>query len=431
MPDPVICFFAVAGKSVAGGSGKASTDCTLCPAGQYAAVTFVNSVAVSQECVTCPAGYFSAADRTSCTACPDGKTTTPGINTNSNSSFCFYCTSGTYLVTTAASSTLKYTPTYPSKTCGNCPGGTYSSLSGVTADNTVGKTTGFLTTPAIPAAPLVANFSAASSCCLFCAAGTYSGPGSSSCSTCPGGTYSGPGQSTCTQCAAGTFSTATGQTSSATCVKCAKDTFSAPGSTACTACPGIQSSLEGSASCSDGTVITVTLVLSGITIDKINSDPTFAKNLADEIIGAFAAKNKLDKKYVKVEFKAKSRRALHQAGGVIAVVTTTYPVSSFSTTQANANTAALVADIAKVLPAEVLSKYGITGIAASADGTVPVVTLTPAPQGKKKKSNAWIAGPVIGGVVGAILIGGLAWWIVKKKKANQSQTVAPKSDGDA
>jgi hypothetical protein len=57
----------------------------------------------------------------------------------------------------------------------------------------------------------------------------------------------------------------------------------------------------------------------------------------------------------------------------------------------------------------------VTATAATSASALPSETdIREAPVGNETSSKAWIAGPVIGAVVGLCLIVGLAWWLWRR-----------------
>lgn len=144
-------------------SSWASSSCTKCAAGTYAA-------AGSTLCSTCPAGTYSAAGAAECGVCDAGSSSEAGASS------CSTCEAGKYSLAGGL--------------CTNCAGGSFSSESGATA-------------------------------CTTCEAGTYAATGASVCSDCdPGYFAEAEGSNVCQECPQNTFAALAGAT---TCTQCAQN----------------------------------------------------------------------------------------------------------------------------------------------------------------------------------------------------------------
>ncbi len=154
-------------------------NCTSCRSGQYSAWS-----GGAGSCVSCaPGTYQPNLHKSSCMACPDGKSVSYG-----GAAVCFDCVPGKYSIT----------PGSPKVECDSCPAGTYAPLPGLSV---------------CPPCP-PGNFSmGGQSACSQCLPGTYTSSfnTSESCIGCPPGSFmSGSGATICTPCAAGSFSPDTG-----------------------------------------------------------------------------------------------------------------------------------------------------------------------------------------------------------------------------
>ncbi|KAK7217686.1 hypothetical protein V2G26_005689 [Clonostachys chloroleuca] len=81
-------------------------------------------------------------------------------------------------------------------------------------------------------------------------------------------------------------------------------------------------------------------------------------------------------------------------------------------------------------PPKITQDTSTTTSSESTSTTTNPSSTTTAPP--KPSSQAWIAGPVIGSIVGAALIGALAWWILRRKRQQKTalNSDSPHSRGD-
>jgi len=233
-------------------------SCVACTASQINAGSCNNSGRAQ-----CPPGTFSNSGSTGCSYCPSGTTTTSW-----NSSTCTPCPAGLYCPGVTDSGTVGTGQSLPSSTIYLyrgvsslnppkyvCPAGSYCPIGSIIATPCE---QGYYTTTSGQSICTACNggqynISPGLTSCLTCSEGKYSAPGSKSCTNCDPGTYSSSGSTVCTGCPSGKYSTAVGANSISTCSTCPAGTVSVlnSGSTYCVYCPpGKYSSVgEGPSGC--------------------------------------------------------------------------------------------------------------------------------------------------------------------------------------
>ena len=179
-----------------------------------------------------------------------------------NSSFCQYCSAGSYSSATGLSVCSKcesgsFAPTEGSTSCISCESGTFGVGIGFTA--------------CVPCSIGYYSGSAGSTICSLCSAGTYTNKtSSSSCSSCQPGTYTSvESASVCSECTVGTYISAVGASANS-CIECSAGTYASTtsasvcsncmdatytlntGASACTTCPTCSQFGYYMADCSGG-----------------------------------------------------------------------------------------------------------------------------------------------------------------------------------
>ena len=235
-------FFAKAGWTLpckpcpAGFSSQAGDEsgCSLCPAGKRSGEGAL--------CVDCEGGKYGTATRTQCLPCPTLASSSPGSATVEDCACDRGYTlqdAASFTCTACGADTFK--DTIGNTTCAACDHA--GCTAGVVLDGCAAANPGTCVACAPGLYKDATSIILYGHDCQQCAGGKYSASDSKSCIDCPAGTFSTVNSvsSVCTDCARGKYSTSSGGSSSSTCIDCSRGKYSstlgATSSSTCQNCP--------------------------------------------------------------------------------------------------------------------------------------------------------------------------------------------------